>query len=162
MILYPTWELLLHTGYLSFYIKKTIKAQKSFIDNHDIWINRIVIQIPNDSFSLKSLGSHSRKIHLSLFAIYQFFFLIKLLALVYNASNKMLSMHTRFCLVMITAILSTILSYYLAGQIRAIIKQFIFPYKDVQFLTHGCTLVYIIMTFQNNIPKRHGTNCYSY
>lgn len=49
---------------------------------------------------------------------------------------------------MITAILSTILPCYLAGQIRGIIKQFIFLYKDVQFLKHGCNL------YNNGIPKK--------
>lgn len=67
----------------------------------------------------------------------------KLLALVSIASKKFYkNIYFFVCLflVMITAILSTILPCYLAGQIRGIIKQFIFLYKDVQFLKHGCNL----------------------
>lgn len=90
------------------------------------WLYKSLMTI----FSLKRLGSCTEKYtclslpHISLF--------IKLLALVYNASNKTLSIYTCFCLCLeMTTILSMIVSSYFAGQIRDIIKQFIFLYKDV-------------------------------
>lgn len=41
---------------------------------------------------------------------------------------------------MVTAVLSTILSYYLVKQTTDIMKQFIFLLNGVQFLIYGCSL----------------------